>query len=49
MPREGMNCPDLAPPVGTFSYLVKAGALLYLSGQVAQDPVTGKPIECIAQ
>ncbi len=45
MPREGVNCPDLAPPVGPFFHLVKAGTLLYLSGQVAQDPATGKLIE----
>lgn len=45
MPREGLNCLGLTPPVGPFSHLVKAGEFLYLSGQVAQDPVTGKLIE----
>lgn len=45
MHRQGINCPELAPPVGPFSHLVNAGAALYLSGQVAQDPATGKLIE----
>ncbi len=45
MQRQGVNCPELPPPVGPFSHLVNAGATLYLSGQVAQDPDTGKLIE----
>ncbi len=45
MQRQGVNCPELPPPVGPFSHLVNAGAALYLSGQVAQDPDTGKLIE----
>ena len=45
MQRQGINCPELAPPVGPFSHLVNAGAALYLSRQVAQDPATGKLIE----
>ena len=45
MQRQAVNCPELSPPVGPFSHLVHAGAALYLSGQVAQDPTTGKLIE----
>ncbi len=45
MQRQGVNCPELPPPVGPFWHLVNAGAALYLSGQVAQDPGTGKLIE----
>lgn len=45
MRRQGINSPDLAQPVGPFSHLVDAGASLFLSGQVAQDPETGKLIE----
>jgi 2-iminobutanoate/2-iminopropanoate deaminase len=45
MQRQGINCPELAPPVGPFTHLVNAGAALYLSGQVAQDPATGQLIE----
>jgi 2-iminobutanoate/2-iminopropanoate deaminase len=34
----------IAPPVGPFSPAVMSGGLLYLSGQVAQDPASGKLI-----
>jgi 2-iminobutanoate/2-iminopropanoate deaminase len=45
MPREVYTSDRIAPPVGPFSPAVCAGELLYLSGQVAQDPSTGKLIE----
>jgi 2-iminobutanoate/2-iminopropanoate deaminase len=45
MPREGINCPEFAPPAAPFSHLVKSGGFFYLSGQVAQDPATGQFIE----
>jgi 2-iminobutanoate/2-iminopropanoate deaminase len=41
MQREGINCPELAPPGAPFSHMVETGAFFYLSGQVAQDPSTG--------
>lgn len=41
MIREGVNSPKLAPPVGPFSHMVKAGDLVFFSGQVGQDPATG--------
>jgi enamine deaminase RidA (YjgF/YER057c/UK114 family) len=41
MQREGINCPELAPPVAPFSHLVKTEGFLYLSRQVSQDPATG--------
>lgn len=33
------------PGVGPFSLAVRGGGLLFLSGQVAQDPATGKLID----
>ena len=33
---------ELAPPVGPFSQAVDAGGFIYFSGQVGQDPTTGK-------
>jgi 2-iminobutanoate/2-iminopropanoate deaminase len=45
MPREGINCPEFAPPGAPFSHLVKSGGFFYLSGQVSQDPATGQFIE----
>lgn len=39
--RTTVTAPDLTPPVGPFAHAVWAGDLLYASGQVGQDPVTG--------
>ncbi|WP_262047417.1 RidA family protein [Bradyrhizobium sp. Bra78] len=41
MTRKIVTAPDLTPPVGPFAQGVWAGDLLYASGQVGQDPVTG--------
>jgi 2-iminobutanoate/2-iminopropanoate deaminase len=41
MTRTTVTAPDLTPPVGPFAQGVWAGDLLYASGQVGQDPVTG--------
>jgi 2-iminobutanoate/2-iminopropanoate deaminase len=45
MPRQATNSTKLATPVGPFSHVVDAGGLIFLSGQVAQDPATGKLIQ----
>jgi 2-iminobutanoate/2-iminopropanoate deaminase len=45
MPRQATNSSQLGTPVGPFSHAVDAGALVFLSGQVAQDPATGKLIQ----
>jgi 2-iminobutanoate/2-iminopropanoate deaminase len=45
MQRQGINSPEFATPAAPFSHLVKSGGFFYLSGQVAQDPATGKLIE----
>ncbi|HYM41422.1 MAG TPA: Rid family detoxifying hydrolase [Steroidobacteraceae bacterium] len=42
MPREAINCREIAPPVGPFSPAVSFGEFVFLSGQVAQDPSTSK-------
>jgi 2-iminobutanoate/2-iminopropanoate deaminase len=42
MSRTAVTSPELAPPVGPFSQAVEAGGFIYLSGQVGQDPTTGK-------
>ena len=42
MPREIITTDRIAPSVGPFSAAVRAGDLLFLSGQVALDPATGK-------
>ena len=42
MRREIIATDRIAPSVGPFSAAVRAGDLLFLSGQVALDPATGK-------
>lgn len=42
MPRKGYKCEGIAVPVGPFSPMVGAGGFLFISGQVAQDPGTGR-------
>ena len=48
MPREtqirrtAITAPELTPPVGPFSQAIEVGGLIYFSGQVGQDPTTGK-------
>ena len=44
MRRETITTDRIAPSVGPFSAAVRAGDLLFLSGQVALDPATGKLI-----
>jgi len=43
--KTAITSPELAPPVGPFSQAIEAGGFIYLSGQVAQDPATGKVVE----
>ena len=45
MSKTAIVSPELAPPLGPFSQAIKVGGFLYFSGQVAQDPATGKVVE----
>src|SRR6476660_1098561 len=51
MPREtqigrtAITSPELTPPVGPFSQAIEVGGFIYFSGQVGQDPATGKVVE----
>jgi 2-iminobutanoate/2-iminopropanoate deaminase len=45
MSKTAITSPELAPPAGPFSQAVKIEGLLFFSGQVAQDPATGKVVE----
>ena len=42
MSKTAITSPELAPPVGPFSQAVRAGDFIYFSGQVGQDPASGK-------
>ena len=45
MNKTAITSPELAPPAGPFSQAIEVGGFLYLSGQVGQDPATGKVVE----
>ena len=45
MTRDAIATDKLAAPVGPFSLGVRGAGLLFLSGQVAQDPATGRLID----
>lgn len=43
--RDAITSDKIARPVGPFSPAVRGENVIYLSGQVGQDPATGKVIE----
>lgn len=45
MERSAVTSDRIAPPVGPFSPAIRVGDTVYLSGQVAQDPATGRLID----
>ena len=45
MTKAAVTSRELAPPVGRFSQAIEVGGFLYVSGQVGQDPATGKVVE----
>ncbi len=45
MSKTAITSPELAPPAGPFSQAIEAAGFLYVSGQVGQDPATGRVVE----
>ena len=45
MSKTAITSPELSPPVGPFSQAIEVGGFIYFSGQVGQDPATGKVVE----
>jgi len=43
--RQPVSAPDAAKPIGPYSPGIRAGNLLFLSGQVGFDPSTGVLVE----
>jgi len=43
--REAVSAPNAAKPIGPYSPAIRAGNLLFISGQVGFDPATGALIE----
>ncbi|MBD0337286.1 MAG: RidA family protein [Cyanobacteria bacterium Co-bin13] len=42
---EFITLPNQLPPVAPYSHAVRAGDFLFVTGQLAEDPVTGKVIK----
>jgi 2-iminobutanoate/2-iminopropanoate deaminase len=45
MSKTAISSKELSPPVGPFSQAIKVDGFIYFSGQVGQDPATGKVVE----
>jgi 2-iminobutanoate/2-iminopropanoate deaminase len=45
MSKTAITSTELTPPVGPFSHAIQVDGFLYFSGQVAQDPATGRVVE----
>ena len=45
MSKTAITSRELSPPAGPFSQAVEVGGVLYVSGQVGQDPATGRVVE----
>jgi 2-iminobutanoate/2-iminopropanoate deaminase len=43
--RDAITSDKIARPMGPFSPAVRGENVIYLSGQVGQDPATGKVVE----
>jgi 2-iminobutanoate/2-iminopropanoate deaminase len=43
--REAVSTSSAPPAIGPYSQAIKAGGLLFVSGQIALDPATGKMID----
>ena len=43
--REAISTPSAPPAIGPYSQAIRAGSLLFVSGQIALDPDTGKMID----
>ena len=44
-PREAISSPDAPSAIGPYSPAIRAGDLLFVSGQVSLDPLTGAMID----
>lgn len=43
--KEAITSPTAAPAIGPYSPAVRAGSLLFISGQIPLDPATGQLID----
>src|ERR1700757_3446089 len=45
MTKQAVVSQKLAPPAGPFSAAVRSNGFIYVSGQIGQDPATGKLVD----
>ncbi len=45
MPREVVATSDAPPAIGPYSQAIRAGSLVFVSGQIPLDPATGQLVE----
>ena len=45
MTRQAVSAPNAAKPIGPYSPAIRAGNLLFISGQVGFDPATGALVD----
>lgn len=45
MPKQAISSPDAPSAIGPYSPAIRAGQLLFLSGQVALEPATGALVD----
>ena len=45
LPILAVSSPDAPRPIGPYSQAIRAGQLLFVSGQIALDPATGELVE----
>ncbi len=43
--KEAVSSPDAPKAIGPYSQAIRAGQLLFLSGQIALDPTTGQIVD----
>ena len=46
--RQAVSAPDAAKPIGPYSPAIRAGTLLFISGQVGFDPATDALVDGIS-
>ncbi|MCL4761950.1 MAG: RidA family protein [Burkholderiales bacterium] len=45
MKREAIHSPDAPAAIGPYSQAIRAGDIVYLSGQIGLDPATGQLVD----
>jgi 2-iminobutanoate/2-iminopropanoate deaminase len=45
MPKQAFSSPEAPKPIGPYSPAIRAGQLLFVSGQVSIDPASGSDIK----